>query len=179
MSRFPSASSRRSPAFPARANRAWSARCWSNWSAEHLGHEVARGRRGSRRAGARRRPQSAAGGSRGGMESDQAAGARRSETDRPHAALQPRHLHRPVRPRPQAVRRDQGGAGAPLRCRTLLLQCRQGPLSDLRGRRLRDGRAALPAERLRALLRPVTARATTPRRWRSSIAARTSPRSSA
>ena len=33
----------------------------------------------------------------------------------------------------------------------LLVQRRQGPLRDLRGRGLRDGRAAVPAERLRAL----------------------------
>ena len=35
---------------------------------------------------------------------------RRPEADRPHAALEPRHVHRPVRSRPQAVRRDARGA---------------------------------------------------------------------
>ena len=42
----------------------------------------------------------------GGMEAHQAPGARRPEADRPHAALEPRDLHRPVRSRAQAVRRD-------------------------------------------------------------------------
>ena len=41
-----------------------------------------------------------------------AAGARRSETDRPDAAVESRHLHRPFRSRPQTVRRDEGGEGA-------------------------------------------------------------------
>ena len=41
--------------------------------------------------------------------------------------------------------------GAALRRRPVLVQRRQGPLRDLRGRGVRDGRAALPAERLRAL----------------------------
>ena len=48
----------------------------------------------------------------GGMEDDQATGARRSEADRPHAALEPRDLHRPVRSRAQAVRRDRRMRGA-------------------------------------------------------------------
>ena len=42
-----------------------------------------------------------------GMEADQAPGAGRPEADRPHAALEPGDLHRAVRPRPQAVRRDR------------------------------------------------------------------------
>ena len=46
----------------------------------------------------------------GGHGAAQAAGARRPEADRPHAALEPRHLHRPLRPRPQALRRDPRGA---------------------------------------------------------------------
>ena len=107
--------------------------------------------RGGRRAGARRAGRRRGGRIAAGMEAHQAAGARRPEADRPHAALEPRDLHRPVRPRPQAVRRDEGGAGAPLRRRPLLVQRRQGPLRDLRGRGLRDGRAAVPAERLRAV----------------------------
>ena len=47
--------------------------------------------------------------------------------------------------------RRQGRARPALRRRPLLVQRRQGPLRDLRGRGLRHGRAALPAERLRAL----------------------------
>ena len=117
--------------------------------AEHLGHELAadeeEGDELERTAVGHR----SAAGSPAGMEAHQAAGAGRPEADRPHAALEPRHLHRAVRPRPQAVRRDQGGAGPPLRRRAVLVQRRQGPLRDLRGRGLRDGRAAVPAERLR------------------------------
>ena len=96
-------------------------------------------------------PRSATGGRSSAAGGDQAARARRPEADRPHAALEPRHLHRPVRSRAQAVRRDEGRARAPLRRRPLLVQRREGPLRDVRGRRLRDGRAAVPAERLRAV----------------------------
>ena len=73
----------------------------------------------------------------------------------------------------------QGGARAPLRRRPLLVQRRQGPLRDLRGRRLRDGRAALPAERLRAL--PDLPRRALQREDARdhATAARTSPRCSA
>ena len=39
-----------------------------------------------------------------------APGAGGPEADRPHPALQPGHLHRPVRPRPQAVRGHAGSA---------------------------------------------------------------------
>ena len=45
----------------------------------------------------------------------------------------------------------KAGARPPLRRRALLVQRRQGALRDLRGRRLRDGRAAVPAERLCAV----------------------------
>ena len=54
-------------------------------------------------------------------------------------------------PRAQAVRRDAGGEEAALRRRPLLVQRRQGPLPDLRGRRLRQRRAAVPAERVCAV----------------------------
>ena len=53
--------------------------------------------------------------------------------------------------RAQALRRDAGGAQAALRRRPLLVQRRQGPLRDLRGRGLRQRRAAVHAQRLRAL----------------------------
>ena len=145
-----SACSRPSPASRARASRASSARCSSSSSPSALGHEVAvdddEGEELERRTG-----RATGGRIAGGHGSDQAPRARRSEADRPHAALEPRDLHRPVRPRAQALRRDQGGARAPLRRRPLLVQRRQGPLRDLRGRRLRHGRAAVPAERLRAV----------------------------
>jgi excinuclease ABC subunit A len=80
-----------------------------------------------------------------------AAGARRPEADRPHAALEPRDLHRPVRRGAQALRRDARRAQAALRRRPLLVQRRQGPLRDLRGRGLRQRRAAVHAQRLRAV----------------------------
>ena len=67
-----------------------------------------------------------------GMERLKRLVLRRPEADRPHAALEPRHLHRAVRPRAQAVRGDEGGAGAALRRRPLLVQRRQGPLRALR-----------------------------------------------
>ena len=100
------------------------------------------------------------------------AGARRPEADRPHAALEPGHLHRPVRPRAQAVRRDAGGAGAPLRRRALLVQRRQGPLRDLRGRGLRDASSCCSCRACTRRARPATARATTRRRWRSRTASK-------
>ena len=64
----------------------------------------------------------------------------------------------------------QGGAGAALRRRPVLVQRRQGPLRDLRGRGLRDGRAAVPAERLRALPDLPRRALQRARRWRSSTA---------
>ena len=106
---------------------------------------------GERRTGARRRRSRSAAGSRRAWKRIKRLVRGRSEADRPHAALEPGHLHRAVRSRPQAVRRDQGGAGASLRRRPFLLQCGQGPLRNLQGRRLRHGRAALSAQRLRAL----------------------------
>ncbi len=59
-----------------------------------------------------------------GMDGVSSAGARRSEADRPHAAIEPGDLHRAVRPRAEAVRVDQGGAGAALRRGALLVQRR-------------------------------------------------------
>ena len=70
----------------------------------------------------------------GGMERDQASGAGRPATDRPNAALEPRHLHGPVRSRPQAVRRDEGGARPALRRRALFLQrCRRARCETCQG----------------------------------------------
>ena len=83
---------------------------------------------------------------------DPAARARRPEADRPHAALEPRHLHGPLRSRAQALRRDARRAQAALRRGPLLVQRREGPLPDVRRRRIRQRRTAVPAERLCALL---------------------------
>ena len=103
-----SACSRRSPACPARASRAWSARRWSSWSPTHLGHDARRRTTTSADAArarpspsTTRRPRSPA-----ALEAIERLVARRPEADRPHAALEPRDLHGPVRPRAQALRRD-------------------------------------------------------------------------
>ena len=81
------------------------------------------------------------------------AGQGGPETDRPHAALQPRHLHRPLRRGPQGVRGHGRGQGAGLRRRPLLLQRCRRPLRDLPGRGLRRRRTAVPARQLRPLPR--------------------------
>ena len=171
---FRSACSPRSPAYRARANRAWSARHWSSWSPSHLGHELPpedeEGEELERTAVIATGGRIAA-----AWKAIKRLVRGRSEADRTHSALQPGHLHRPVRPRPQAVCRDQAGARPALRRRPLLVQRGQGPLRNLRGRRFRHGGAAVSAQRVCALSRPATARATTPRLWRSRIATRTSP----
>jgi excinuclease ABC subunit A len=73
--------------------------------------------------------------------------------DRPHAALQPGHLHRRLHADPRMVRRPAGGQGARLRARPLLLQRQGRPLRGLPGRRRHQDRDALPARRLRHLRR--------------------------
>ncbi len=50
-----------------------------------------------------------------GLEALRPAGAGGPEADRPHAAVQPGHLHRTVRRRPQGVRRHRRGPGPGLR----------------------------------------------------------------
>ena len=92
------------------------------------------------------------------------------KTDRPHAALESRNVHRPVRCRAHAVRRNEGCAGQEVRRRPLLIQRGKGPVCDVRGRRVRDGRALVSAERICAVARPVTVRAITPIRSPSGIA---------
>ena len=77
----------------------------------------------------------------------------RPEPDRPHAALQSGHLHRPVRADPRAVRRGARSARARLRRRALQLQRQGRPLRGLPGRRRHQGRDALSRRRLRALRR--------------------------
>ena len=67
---------------------------------------------------------------------------------------------------------------AELRPGPVQLQCRGGPLQRLRGERLPDDRHAVPARRPDPLPRVPGARGFGPRRWRSPIAARTSPRCS-
>ena len=71
--------------------------------------------------------------------------------DRPHAALEPGHVHRRVRLGPQAVRLDERGQGARLHARALQLQRQGRTLRGLRRRRHDQDRDALPARRLRAV----------------------------
>ena len=53
---------------------------------------------------------------------------RRPEPDRAHAPLEPGHVHRGVRPHPQALRDDDGGQDPGLPARALLLQRQGRPL---------------------------------------------------
>ena len=114
-----------------------------------------------------------------GMDALRATRARRSETDRPHAAFQSRHLHRPVRPRAQAVR-------ATRRSRASVATTPAASRSTSRKAAARPARAKASSASnccsCRASMRParpVTARATTRRRSKSRGATRTSPRCSA
>jgi excinuclease ABC subunit A len=77
----------------------------------------------------------------------------RPEPDRPHPPLQPRHLHRRLRPDPPGVRRHGGGQGPRLPGGPVQLQRQGGPLRGLQrpgGERDRD---ELPARCLRAVRR--------------------------
>ena len=103
------------------------------------------------------------------------AGGRRPAPDRPHAALEPRHLHRAVRRGAQAVRGHPGGPGARVRRGPLLLQRRRRPLRELPGRGLRRRRAAVPAGQLRARARSASAPATTRTPSRSATGTAASP----
>ena len=94
-----SASSPRSPASPARASRRWSARCWPTssrgTSGTHRPLDAADEEDGTGDEASGRRP-------RRGRRGDRAGGGRparpgRPEADRPHPAVQPGDLHRPVR----------------------------------------------------------------------------------
>ena len=68
--------------------------------------------------------------------------------DRPHPALQSRHLYRRLHADPRLVRRTAGSQGARLRAGPLLLQRQGRPLRGLPGRRRHQDRDALPARRL-------------------------------
>ena len=86
----------------------------------------------------------------------------RPVADRPHAALQPGHLHRRLRPHPPDLHPDPGGAGARLQAGPLQLQRQGRALRGLQRRRPDQDRDALPARRLRAL-RAVSRQALQPR----------------
>ena len=86
----------------------------------------------------------------------------RPVADRSHAALEPGHLHRAVRPHPGALLPDAGGAGARIQAGPLLVQREGWPLRGLPRRRPDQDRDALPAGRVRAL-RAVPGQALQPR----------------
>ncbi len=77
----------------------------------------------------------------------------RPVADRPHAALQPRDLHRLLHADPRLVRRPARGQGARLPARPLLVQRQGRALRGLPGRRPDQDRDALSAGRLRHLRR--------------------------
>ncbi len=73
--------------------------------------------------------------------------------DRPHAALQSRHLHRAVHAHPRPVCHAAGIARARLQAGPLQLQREGRPLRSLPGRRAEAHRDEFPARRLRHLRR--------------------------
>ena len=87
---------------------------------------------------------------------------RRPVPDRAHAALEPGHLHGPVRRDPRPVLQDPGGARARLQAGALQLQRQGRALRGLPRRRPDQDRDALPARRVRAL-RTVPRQALQPR----------------
>ncbi len=75
----------------------------------------------------------------------------RPVADRPHAALEPRDVHRCVRQDPHLVRVHAGVEGAGLPPRALLVQRERWALRGMRRRRHDQDRDALPARRVRAV----------------------------
>ena len=97
-----------------------------------------------------------------GLEAHRQGHRHRPVADRPHAAVEPRHLHGRVGRRALAVRLHARGEGARLRARALQLQRDGRPLRGVQGRRADQDRDALPARRLRAV-RGLQGRALQPR----------------
>ena len=159
----------------ARASRAWSARRWSSWSREQLGHELPAGRRA--KATELERPVVATLGGRiaGGMEGIK----RLVRVDQKPIGRTPRsnlatytglfdHVRKlfAATPAARARRYDAG---------RFSFNVAKGRCATLRGRGLRHGRAAVPAQRLRAVPDLPRRALQRRRRWRSTTAARTSP----
>ena len=86
----------------------------------------------------------------------------RPVADRAHAAVEPGHLHRAVRPHPRPLLAHAGGAGARLQAGPLLVQREGRPLRGVPRRRPDQDRDALPAGRVRAV-RAVRGQALQPR----------------
>ena len=136
-----------SPACRARASRRWSTRSSTRrWPTACTGAK--------QRPGAHRRIS--------GLEQLDKIIDDRPVADRAHAALQPGHLHRAVRPDPRPVLPDPGGARARLQAGPLLVQRQGRALRGVPGRRADQDRDALPARRLRAV-RAVRRQALQPR----------------
>ncbi|CAA9295630.1 MAG: Excinuclease ABC subunit A, partial [uncultured Gemmatimonadaceae bacterium] len=92
----------------------------------------------------------------------------RPEPDRPHAALEPRDVHRALHPDSRAVRRDAGGEDPRLRRGALLVQRQGRAVRGVPGRRPREDRDALPPRRVRAVRR-VQGEAVQPRDARGAL----------
>ncbi len=73
----------------------------------------------------------------------------RPDADRPHAAVEPCDVHRPLHARPRALLADARGEGARLQAGPVLVQRPRRPLRDVQGRRADQDRDALPPGRLR------------------------------
>ena len=86
----------------------------------------------------------------------------RPVADRAHAALEPRHLHRPVRRNQGPLLQDPGGARPRIQAGPLQLQRQGRALRGVPRRRPDQDRDALPARRLRAV-RAVPRQALQPR----------------
>ena len=105
-----------------------------------------------------------------GVEPGRQGDRDRPVADRPHAALEPGHLHRPVLVHPRPVRDGAGGQGARLPAGPLLVQRQGRAVRGVPGRRRDRHRDALPARRVRHLravqgpaLQPRDARREVPR----------------
>ena len=79
------------------------------------------------------------------------AGAGRPVADRPHAAIQPGHLHRGVRQDPHPVRRHHRGQSPRLPARPILVQRQGRSLRGVHRRRHHQDRDELPARRVCAV----------------------------
>ena len=119
---------------------------------QRLGEVDARARRAASSARAEGERLAAAAGQ--AQEADRLGADRQGDRHRPiadraHPAVEPRHVHRRVRPHPQAVRAGARGARPRLPAGPVLVQRPRRAVRELRRRRPDQDRDALPARRLR------------------------------